>query len=65
MIIIIYSNNLDYLKLVSTYHIGCFQNPKKHPLLNGWELTIPQLTPQKCVNSCFARRFLYAALISS
>lgn len=46
-------------------HVGCYKNVKQHPILNGWEVTIDNLTPKQCVYSCFARRFLYAVLMSS
>ncbi|XP_025423118.1 uncharacterized protein LOC112692604 isoform X2 [Sipha flava] len=45
--------------------IGCFNNFKRHPILNGWEITSNHLTPKNCVYSCYARRFPYAALTSS
>lgn len=45
-------------------HIGCFNNLKRHPVLHGWGITHSRLTPNQCVNSCYARKFPYAALVS-
>ncbi|XP_026809559.1 uncharacterized protein LOC113551491 [Rhopalosiphum maidis] len=50
---------------VNVNHIGCFRNYKRHPTVNGWGITSSNLTPNHCVHSCYARRFPYAALISS
>lgn len=50
---------------VTIKDMGCYNNLKRHPILNGWRITISRLTPRECVKSCFSRRFLYAALVSS
>ncbi|CAH1711664.1 unnamed protein product [Aphis gossypii] len=50
---------------VNVNHIGCFKNFKRHPILNGWGVMHFNLTPHHCVHSCYARRFPYAALVSS
>lgn len=46
-------------------YIGCFKNIKRHPVLNGWKLTISRLTPKLCAKSCFTRMFPYAALTTA
>lgn len=45
--------------------IGCFKSSIRHPILNGWKINGPRLIPEDCVQSCYARRFPYAAIASS
>eukprot|EP00102_Acyrthosiphon_pisum_P012999 XP_008182377.1 PREDICTED: uncharacterized protein LOC100165182 [Acyrthosiphon pisum] len=62
----IYSTGItDPQGKVSVNNIGCFRNFKRHPILNGWGIISSKLTPKNCVYSCYARRFPYAALVSS
>ncbi|XP_050420558.1 uncharacterized protein LOC126833331 [Adelges cooleyi] len=44
---------------------GCFKNPRRHPTMDGWRINDRSLTVRQCVRSCYARRFPYAALVSS
>lgn len=57
--------NVDPRGGIDISYIGCFKSSKRHPILSGWKVSLPQLTPQDCVQSCYAKRFPYAALISS
>jgi len=59
------STNLDSQGTVAVTHIGCYTSLKRHPILHGWKIILNKQTPKQCVYGCFARRFLYAALISS
>lgn len=60
------SKQLDHQGIVvENNHLGCFNNLKRHPILSGWRITVSRLTPKYCIRSCFARRFPYAALVSS
>ncbi|XP_050537386.1 uncharacterized protein LOC126903300 isoform X2 [Daktulosphaira vitifoliae] len=54
----------DHTGGVGVHAIGCFQNSRRHPIMDGWRITVPNLTPKYCVYSCYARRFPYAALVS-
>lgn len=57
--------HLDPQGRVTVNHVGCFKNLKRHPIIHGWGVTSSRLTPKYCVYSCYARRFPYAALVSS